>query len=218
MRGHSIRAEEEGDIIGSIITDHTTARYWLGTDMSKDLDRGTDSHTEGAHAASRPLEPARTKSGNVGIKYKRLIHRRCASLDLEAAFKCITLSRDIKPDLCKTCNLDKCQCPAFEQGMPCSSASSTSTNIDREEDDEVPELVPNKPVQTLYPPVLSPSDEEADREVAEICQVPLFYRLKARGTRRCRYYMYHAVGTVEDSRREKRTRQDSPIAQGYPEH
>ena len=49
--------------------------------------------------------------------------------------------------------------PAFIPGMPCSSASSSPTNIS---DDQIPELVENKPLHALHPPMQSPSDEEAD--------------------------------------------------------
>ena len=62
----------------------------------------------------------------------------------------------------KNCRTEKCVCPAFTLGMPCSSASSmpTNTNID---DEEIPELVDNTPPQVLYPPAQLPSDEEADQ-------------------------------------------------------
>ena len=37
-------------------------------------------------------------------------------------------------------------------------------------DEQIPELVANKPVQQLHLPVQSPSDEEVDREVEVIWQ------------------------------------------------
>ena len=54
-------------------------------------------------------------------------------------------------------------------GMPCSSASSTPTNIS---DEQIPDLVADKPLQKLHPPTQSPSDKEADREVTAICRAP----------------------------------------------
>ena len=69
-------------------------------------------------------------------------------------------------------------------GMPGSSVSSTPTNINMD-DKEIPELVENTPPQVLYPPAQSPSDEEADREVAAICNAPVYYRLRSHTT--CRH-------------------------------
>ena len=66
-------------------------------------------------------------------------------------------------------------------GMPCSSASSMPINTEADED-EIPDLVENTMVHTLYPPGQSPSDEEADREVVVICRTPVYYRLKSRTT------------------------------------
>ena len=37
-------------------------------------------------------------------------------------------------------------------------------------DEQIPELVTDKPVQLPQVPVQTPSDEEADREVAAICK------------------------------------------------
>ena len=47
------------------------------------------------------------------------------------------------------------------------------------DEEDIPELVDNIPLQVLYPPVQSPSDEEADREVAAICSAPVYYRVKS---------------------------------------
>ena len=112
--------------------------------------------------------PEHTASGNAGTQYHRLLHRHCASLDLETAFKQIKISQNIQPELCTECQTEKCRCPAFMPGMPCSSASSMPsssassmpTNISDHED--IPDLVENKPLHVLYPPVQSPSDKEAD--------------------------------------------------------
>ena len=100
-------------------------------------------------------------------------------------------------------------------GMPCSSASSTPTNISSDHKD-IPDLVENKPLHVLYPPVQSPSDEEADREVAAICRAPVYYRVRSQLTRRRRYYMYHALDSIEETSREKRRCANSPCVQGPP--
>ena len=80
--------------------------------------------------------------------------------------------------MCQDCKKDKCQCPAFTPEMPCSSASSTPTKPSTD-DEDIPELVDNIPLQVLYPLIQSPSDEEADWEVAEICSAPVYYRVKS---------------------------------------
>ena len=103
--------------------------------------------------------PEPTVKYNAGIQYNRLIHRRCASLDLEAAFKEIKISQNIEKEVCKQCQAEFCICPAFTPGMPCSSVSSTPTSTS---DEQIPELVADKPVQQLHLPVQTPSDEEAD--------------------------------------------------------
>ena len=101
-------------------------------------------------------------------------HRRCASLDLEAAFKEIKISQNIEKEVCKQCQAEFCRCPAFTPGTPCSSVSSMPTNTS---DEQIPELVVDKPVQQLHLPVQTPSDEEADREVAVICRPSEYYRV-----------------------------------------
>ena len=123
--------------------------------MHRTHDPGTTYHMEGAHAANKlfMLEP--TERYNAGIQYSRLIHRCCASLDLETAFKEIRISQNIEKEVCKQCQAEFCRCPAFMPGMPCSSVSSTPTNIS---DEQIPKLVANKPLQELHPPVQSPSD------------------------------------------------------------
>ena len=159
--------------------------------------------------------PEHITSGNAGTRYCRLLHRHCASLDLEIAFKQIKISQDIQPKLCTECQTDKCQCPAFMPGMPCSSASSTPTNISSDHED-IPELVENKPLHVLYPPVQSPSDEEANREVAAICKAPVYYQVRSQLTRRCRYYMYKALDSIEETSREKQQCENSPRVQEPP--
>ena len=59
-------------------------------------------------------------------------------------------------------------------------------------DEQIPELVPNKPVQQLHLPVQSPSDEEADHEVAAICKASEYYRVRSHLRRRRRYFTYNA--------------------------
>ena len=87
--------------------------------------------------------------------------------------------------------------------MPCSSVSSTPINTEADEDG-IPDLVENTTVHTLYPPVQSPSDEEADREVAVICSAPVYYQVKSRNMRRHRYYMYNSLDLIEENNRQKR--------------
>ena len=64
-------------------------------EMHRTPDRGTVSHTEGAPAANKRFVPEPTVKYNAGTHYNRLIERRGASLDLEAALKQIKISRDI---------------------------------------------------------------------------------------------------------------------------
>ena len=89
----------------------------------------------------------------------------------------------------------------------------TNTSSDHE---DIPDLVENKLLHVLYPPVQSPSDEEADREVAAICRVPVYYRVRSQLTCRRRYYMYNALDSIEETSREKRQRESSPYMQGPP--
>ena len=55
--------------------------------MHRTPDRGTVSHMEGAPTANKRFVPEPTIKYNAGTHYNRLIERRGASLDLEAAFK-----------------------------------------------------------------------------------------------------------------------------------
>ena len=71
--------------------------------MHHTQDPGTISHMEGAQGVNKLSEQEHTASGNTGTRYRRLLHRRCASLDCETAFKQITISKDIQPELCKEC-------------------------------------------------------------------------------------------------------------------
>ena len=153
----------------------------------------TTSHTEGAPAANKHFVPEPTVKYNAGIHYNRLIERHCTSLDLEAAFKEIQISRDIEKQVSKDCKAEFCRCPAFTPGMPCSSASSTPISTS---DKQIPELVANKPVHQLYLPVQTPSDEEADREVAAICRPSEQYRVRSHLRRRCHYCLYNQLDDI----------------------
>ena len=127
--------------------------------------------------------------------------RRCASLDLEAAFKEIQISRDIEQQVCKECKAEFCRCPAFTPGTPCSSASSTPISTS---DKQIPELVANKPVQQLHLHVQTPSDEEADREVAAICRPSEYYRIRSHLRRRHHYFMYNQLDDIGEITEYKR--------------
>ena len=105
-------------------------------------DPGTTNHTEGALTANRLFVPEPTVRYNTGIQYNRLIHRHCTSLDLEIAFKEIRISQTIEKEVCGQCQAEPCRCPAFTPGSPCTSASSMPTSIN---DEQIPELVANKP-------------------------------------------------------------------------
>ena len=137
--------------------------------MYRTHDPGTTNRTEGAHTANKLFMPEPTARYNAGIQYSRLIHRRCASLDLEIAFKEIKISQNIEKEVCNQCQAEICRCPAFTPGTPCSSVSSTPTNIN---DEHISDLVASKPLQELHSLMQSPFDKEADREVAAICRAP----------------------------------------------
>ena len=97
--------------------------------------------------------------------------------------------------------------------MPCSSASSTPISTS---DKQIPELVANKPVQQLYLPVQTPSDEEADREVAAICTPSEQYRVRSHLRCRRHYFMYNQLDDIGEITQYKRRRNNSPSAQGLP--
>ena len=159
-------------------------------EMHHTHDPGTVNHMEGTHAVNRRFVPEPTTRYNAGIQYSRLIHRCCASLDLEATFKEIKISQNIEKEVCAQCQVEICRCPAFTPGTPCSSVSSTPTNIS---DKQIPDLVADKLLQVLHPPVRTPSDKEADREVAAICKAPEYYRVRSHVHCRHHYFMYNAL-------------------------
>ena len=103
--------------------------------------------------------------------------------------------------------------PIRDLQMPCSSASSTPTNIS---DEQIPDLVADKPLQELHPPAQTPSDEEADREVAAICKVPEYYRVRSHVRLRRRYFLYNALDDFGEATQHKRLCNNSPSVQGPP--
>ena len=181
--------------------------------MHRTHNPGTTNPTEGTHAANKLFMPEPTARYNAGIQYSRLIHRCCASLDLEAAFKEIKISQNFEKVVCTQCQAEFCRCPAFMPGTLCSSVSSTPTNI---RDKHIPELVPNNPLQELHIPVQSPSDEEADREVAVICRAPEYYWVRSHVCHRRQYFMYNALDDIGEITQQKRPRKKSPSVQGPP--
>ena len=164
-------------------------------------DPGTTNRMEGALAANKLFVPEPTTKFNAGIQYNRLIHRHCASLDLETTSKEIKISQNIEREVCKQCQAQFCKCPAFTPGTPCSSVSSTPTSIS---DEQMPELVADKPVQQLHLPVQSPSDEEADQEVAAICSPSEYYRVRSHLHHRHHYFMYNALDDIGEITQYKR--------------
>ena len=181
--------------------------------MHRTHDPGTTNCMEGALTANKLFAPEPTAKFNAGIQYNRLIHRRCASLDLETAFKEIKISQNIEKEVCKQCKAEFCRCPAFTPGMPCSSVSSTPTSIS---DEQIPELVTDKSVQQLHLPVQSPSDKEADQEVAAICKPSEYYRVRSHLRRRCHYFMYNTLDDIGEITQYKRQQNNSPSVQGPP--
>ena len=169
--------------------------------MHRISDLGTISHTEGASEANKHSVPEPTVKYSAGTRYNRLIDRHCASLDLEVAFKQINISRDIVKQVCKECNAEFCRCPAFTPGMPCTSVSSTPTSIS---DEQIPELVADKPLQQLQLLLKTSSDEEADREVEVICAPSEYYQVRSHLCRRCRYIMYNALDDIGEITQYKR--------------
>ena len=168
---------------------------------------------EGAPTANKCYVPEPTVKYSAGTRYNRLIERRCASLDLEAAFKEIKISRDIEKHVCKECKAEFCRCPAFTPGTPCTSVSSTPTSIS---DEQIPELVADKSLQQLQLPLKTSSDEEVDREVEAICAPSEYYRVRSHVRRRRHYFMYNTLDDIREITQYKRPRNNSPSVQGPP--
>ena len=76
--------------------------------MHRTLDPGTINHMEGTLAVNRRFVPEPNVKYNVGTHSNRLSERRGASLDLEATFKQIQISRDIEKQVCKECKSEFC--------------------------------------------------------------------------------------------------------------
>ena len=176
-------------------------------------DPGTINRTEGAPAANKRFVPESTAKYNADIHYNRLIHRRSTSLDLEATFKKIKISKDIVKQVCKECKAEFCRCPAFTPGTPCSSVSSKPTSIS---DEQIPELVADKSLQQLHLPLQTPSDEEADQEVEAICRPSEYYWVRSHLRCRRQYFMYNALDDSGEATHYKRRRNNSPSVQGSP--
>ena len=181
--------------------------------MHRTPDPGTISHTEGTPTANKRYVPEPTVKYSAGTLYNRLIERRCASLDLEATFKEIKISRDIEKHVCKECKAEFCRCPAFTPGTPCTSVSSTPTSIS---DKQIPELVADKSLQQPQLPLKTSSDEEADREVEAICAPSEYYRVRSHVRHRRRYFMYNTLDDIGQITQYKRPRNNSPSVQGPP--
>ena len=65
----------------------------------------------------------------------------------------------------------------------------------------------------------SPSDEEADQEVAAICRAPEYYQVRSHIHRRHHYFMYNALDDIEEITQQERPRHNSPSVQGpHVEH
>ena len=74
------------------------------------------------------------------------------------------------------------------------------TNIS---DEQIPDLVTTKPLQELNPLMHSPSDEEADREVAAICRAPEYYWVRSHVCRRCHYFIYNTLDDIGETTQQK---------------
>ena len=203
--------------VDTINIGNTIRTYLCGTAMTSRPGHGKADPMEEEQGVRERCKNEHIGSGRGAIRYNRLLHRQSASLDLEIAFKQIKISREIKPETCSDCKQEKCQCPAFELETPCPSPSSTPTHSSTD-GEEVPQLVSNIETHVLYPPALSPSDEEADAEVAAICRRPISYRMIQSRTRRQRYYMYNSLDAVAENRGQKRRRDDSPPSRGNLEY
>ena len=62
----------------------------------------------------------------------------------------------------------------------------------------------------------TPSDEEANREVAEICKAPEHYRVRSHLRRRRYYYMYNTLDDIGEVTQYKQPSKNSPCVQGPP--
>ena len=88
-----------------------------------------------------------------------------------------------------------------QHSCPGHHASSTPTSTS---DEQIPELVANKPVQKLHIPVQTPSDEGVDREVAAICRPSEYYWVRSHLCHRHHYLMYNALDDIGEITQYKR--------------
>ena len=79
-----------------------------GVEMRPIQGHGRPNHTEEAPEANKPSKQGPIESGSINIKYHRLLHRHCASHDLNTAFKKIKISYEVKPEVCQDCKSEKC--------------------------------------------------------------------------------------------------------------
>ena len=71
-------------------------------------------------------------------------------------------------------------------------------------------------MQQFHLHVQTPSDEEADREVAAICRSSEQYRVRLHLRHRRRYLMYNALDDIGEITQYKRPPNNSPSVQGPP--
>ena len=169
--------------------------------MHRTHDPGTTNRMEGAHTANRRFVPEPTTKYNAGIQYSRLIHRCCASLDLEATFKEIKISQNIEKDVCAQCQSETCRCPAFMPGTPCSSASSTPTDIS----DEHACLTwwqTNCCKNCIFPPKHLPTKRQIEKS-QRFAGHPEYYRVRSHVRRRRRYFLYNALDDIGETTQQK---------------
>ena len=81
-------------------------------------------------------------------------------------------------------------------------------------DEQIPELVADKPLQQLHLPLKTSS--EADREVEAICAPSEHYQVRSHLCHRRRYLMYNALDDIGEITQYKRPRNNSPSVQGPP--
>ena len=83
-------------------------------------------------------------------------------------------------------------------------------------EERIPDLVADKSLQEPHLPTQTPSDEEADREIAAICRAPEYYQVRSHVRRRCHYFLYNALDDIGETTQQKRLRTNSPSVQGPP--
>ena len=81
---------------------------------------------------------------------------------------------------------------------------------------QISDLVADKLLQELHPPIQSPSDKEADQEVTAICRAPEYYRVRSHVRCRHRYFLYNALDDIGETTQQKQPCNNSPNVQGPP--